>query len=222
MIIAIDGPAASGKGTLAERLARHFGFAHLDTGLLYRSVALLVMHRDIDPDDAKAAASVVEALPRVDFNDPALRALAVGAVASRVAAHKPVRDALLAYQRDFASNPPDGKAGAILEGRDITTVICPDADVKIFITASPEARAQRRFLQSKTADPSLTIEQVRADIAERDTRDTGRKDAPLRQVPDAHLLETSDLTIEAAVSEAVRWVEAALVRPPGRLPDQQS
>ena len=209
-VIAIDGPAASGKGTLARRIASALGFAHLDTGRLYRVVGLAVLKRGEDPADPAAAQRAVEALDLSLLEDPALRADKTGGAASKVAAIQSVRDALLDFQRNFALHPPGGK-GSVLDGRDIGTVICPDATVKLFVTATPAVRARRRFLELQAQGSLRSEEQVLADINARDARDTGRPVAPLRQAPDAHLLDTSHLDIEAAVARALEIVRAGLM-----------
>jgi CMP/dCMP kinase len=199
MIIAVDGPAASGKGTIARALAAHFGLPHLDTGLLYRAVGVATKRAGGDPDDGE------DALAACGFNDilltdPELRSEAAGGLASRVSIHPEVRAALLERQRAFANQP----SGAVLDGRDIGTVIAPAADAKLFVTASPEVRAERRLRD----DPSQDYAAILEDIRIRDTRDSGRADAPLRQADDADLLDTSDLTIDAAVQRAIALVEA--------------
>jgi cytidylate kinase len=199
MIIAIDGPAASGKGTLAKRIAEHFGFAHLDTGLLYRAVARDVRARGHALDDVDAATAAARALDPATLDDPELRAPGLGEAASIVARIAPVRAALLQFQRDFARRPP----GAVLDGRDIGTVVCPDADVKIYVTASSEVRARRRYLEKVSRGEPATYEAVLDDIRRRDQRDASREAAPMRQAPDAFLLETSNLDIEAAFNTAV-------------------
>jgi len=208
-VIAIDGPAASGKGTIARRVAAALGFAHLDTGTLYRVVGLAVLRKGGDPADAKLATSAVASLDLSLLEDPALRAHATSVAASKVAAITAVRDALLAFQRDFAAHPPGGQ-GAVLDGRDIGTVICPDATVKLFVTASPEVRARRRFLELSTNGTVMTEAEVLADIQARDARDSGRAVAPLKKAADAHLLDTSHLDIEAATAQALYIVRAAL------------
>jgi cytidylate kinase len=208
-VIAIDGPAASGKGTLARRIAQALGFAHLDTGRLYRAVGLAVLKRGEDPADPAAAQRAVEALDLSLLEDPELRTDRTGGAASKVAAIQAVRDALLDFQRNFAAHPPGGK-GAVLDGRDIGTVICPDAAVKLFVTASPEIRAHRRYLELKNQGSTRTEEQVLNDIHTRDARDSGRTVAPLRQAPDAILLDTTHLDIEAAVARALEIVRAGL------------
>ncbi len=205
LVIAVDGPAASGKGTVAEGLARHYGLPYLDTGTLYRAVALGVLSAGRDPNDAEAAQRVARLLdPRL--TDPvAIRDPDVGAAASVVAAHSPVRAALLDLQTRFAQQP----GGAVLDGRDIGTVIAPRAPAKLFVTATPEARADRRFRQHLAAGRAVTLEGVLADILERDARDAGRGAAPLARADDAVLLDTTHLTIEAAADAARRIVEAA-------------
>lgn len=206
-LIAVDGPAASGKGTLARRLATHFDYAYLDTGALYRAVALCVMRAGGDPADAAAAIEAAQQLDMALLLDSdfaaALRTAETGAAASHVAAVPAVRSAILAAQRQFATTPPDDKSGAILDGRDIGTVVCPDADRKLFITARPEIRAERRFQELKQHDAALSFETVLADIEARDARDMNRATAPLKQAADAHLLDTSDLSIEEAFKAAL-------------------
>lgn len=199
MIIAIDGPAASGKGTLAKRIARHFGFAHLDTGLLYRAVARDMAKAGLDFEDAAAAAAVARALDTATLDDAALRSREVGDAASLVAKHPPVRAALLALQRRFAAQKP----GAVLDGRDIGTVVCADAEVKIYVTATPEVRADRRFKEHVSRGDGTTYDVVLADIRRRDERDAGRDAAPMRPADDAVLLDTSNLDIEAAFDKAL-------------------
>lgn len=208
-VVAIDGPAASGKGTVARELAAILGFAHLDTGLLYRAVGLAVIRAGANPADPEHAARAAAALNLASLEDPALRGDLAGTAASKVAAVPAVRAALLDFQRSFASAPPGGK-GAVLDGRDIGTVICPDADVKLFITASAEIRARRRYLEVARQGSSWTEPQVLDDIRARDLRDTSRPVAPLAKPADAHLLDTSDLDIETAVARALSIVRAAL------------
>jgi CMP/dCMP kinase len=204
MIIAIDGPAASGKGTLGKRLAAHYGLRHLDTGLLYRAVAKAVLDAGRRPDDKEAAVAAAKTLDPAGFDEAALKTPAVGEAASVVSAIAEVRAALLALQRDFAARPP----GAVLDGRDIGTVICPDADVKIYVTATPETRARRRALEYRAQGRDITETGVLADIRKRDERDMGRAAAPLKQAPDAHLLDTTHLDIDAAIRAAIDIVEA--------------
>jgi cytidylate kinase len=202
MIVAVDGPAAAGKGTVARALALHFGLNFLDTGSLYRMVGLGVLQKGKTPDDADAATAVAEALDPALFNDDALRDERVGAAASVVAAIPSVRRALLRMQRDFANRAP----GAVLDGRDIGTVVCPDADAKIFVTASPEVRARRRLLELQEREPDLGYETVLMEIRARDKRDSRRADAPLRAAEDATVIDTSDMTIEKAIESAVSAV----------------
>ena len=208
MIIAMDGPAASGKGTLAERVALHYGLPHLDTGLLYRAVGRDALMSGIDLDDAEAAAKVAAKLEFATLEDPALRTAGAGEAASRVARHPKVRAVLLKYQRDFAKREP----GAVLDGRDIGTVVCPEADVKLFVTATPEVRAARRFLELSARGVAVTEEAVLADIRIRDERDSTRGVAPLLQAPDAALLDTTNLSIDAAFRTALDLIEAAMSR----------
>ncbi len=204
MIIAIDGPAASGKGTLGKRLAGHYGLRHLDTGLLYRAVAQALLDAGCAPDDTPVAVAAAKALDPERFDEAALKGRAVGEAASVVSAIPEVRAALLAFQRDFAAAPP----GAVLDGRDIGTVICPHADVKIFVTATPEVRAGRRTKEYQAAGQPADEAAVLSDIVKRDERDMNRAAAPLKQAPDAHLLDTTSLDIDAAVRAAVDIVEA--------------
>lgn len=201
MIIAVDGPAASGKGTIARALAAHFGLPLLDTGLLYRAVGLATVRAGGDPDlEADAARACT--FPDDLLADPAIRSEEAGGLASRVSVHPRVRNALLKRQRDFAKQP----GGAILDGRDIATVIAPDADAKLYVTASAEVRARRRQLEDRNRDYPAIL----ADILARDERDAGRADAPMRRAEDADLLDTSDLTIGAAVQRAIALVEARI------------
>ncbi len=204
MIIAIDGPAASGKGTLGKRLAEHYGLRHLDTGLLYRAVAEAMLDAGHPLDDVARAVAAAKALNPDSFDVAALKAHAVGEAASRVSAIPQVRAALLEFQREFGRTPP----GAVVDGRDIGTVIFPDADAKIFVTASPEVRARRRALEFQAAGSTVNEAEVLADIRRRDERDTKRTTAPLRPAPDAHLLDTTHLDIDAAFRAAVDIVEA--------------
>ncbi|MCJ2177036.1 (d)CMP kinase [Novosphingobium album (ex Hu et al. 2023)] len=203
MIIAVDGPTASGKGTIAKALAAHFGLPHLDTGLLYRAVGRQVELSGGDPnseDDALAACAFPEAL----LSDPELRSEATGGLASRVSVHPSVRKALYERQRSFATQP----GGAILDGRDIGTMIAPDADVKLFVLASVEARAQRRFNEMQQQGRKVTLDEIATDLAQRDARDRTRKEAPLRAADDAVLLDTSHLGRDDAIAAAVAAVEA--------------
>lgn len=196
--VAIDGPAAAGKGTISKAVAAHFGFAHLDTGLLYRAVGAKVL-AGADPVQAALA------LDPADLQGDTLRTAAVAQAASRVAVLGDVRSALVDFQRKFAAR--DG--GAVLDGRDIGTVICPDADIKLYVTASAECRAERRYKELSGKGADVTPEQVLADVKERDARDSGRAEAPMKPAEDAVLIDTSDLTIDAAVGQAVAIVEAA-------------
>lgn len=206
-LIAVDGPAASGKGTLARRLAAHFDFAYLDTGALYRAVALCVLRAGNEPSDTKAAIAAAQNLDMALLADAdfaaALRTAETGAAASLVAAEPDVRAAILNAQRQFAATPPDAKHGAILDGRDIGTVVCPEADKKLFITARADIRAARRFKELQATGGELSYEAVLADIEARDARDMNRATAPLQQAADAHLLDTSDLSIEEAFNAAL-------------------
>jgi cytidylate kinase len=202
MIIAVDGPAASGKGTIARALARRFGLPHLDTGLLYRAVALNLLRWGGDPESEFAALRACD-FSQIDFSDRELKSEAVGGVASRISAYPGVRAALLQRQRDFAAQ--DG--GAVLDGRDIGTVIAPHADAKLFVTASPEVRARRRHDELGSLGRHSHYEDVLIDIRARDQRDSSRSTAPLAMADDALLLDTSDLGVEAAVAQAIAAVE---------------
>jgi CMP/dCMP kinase len=203
MIIAIDGPAASGKGTLARRLAGRYGLPHLDTGLLYRATAASLLERGRALSDVEAAVAAARGLALTDFDEVRLRTREMGEAASVVATLPAVREALIQAQRNFARRP----GGAVLDGRDIGTVICPTADVKIFVTASPEVRAQRRALELAGRGEKVDYEAILADIARRDARDSERVAAPLKAAPDAALLETSRLGVEAVFAAALRMVE---------------
>lgn len=200
--VAIDGPAAAGKGTVSKGVAAHFGFGHLDTGLLYRAVGARVLG-GADPVGA------AQNLTPDDLRGDNLRSADVAQAASQSAVIPDVRAALLMFQRRFAGR--DG--GAVLDGRDIGTVICPDADVKLFVTASDQVRAQRRFDELLAKGDDITLTQVRADLAARDARDAGRENAPMKQASDAVLLDTSDMTIEAALAAAIAVVQAAVSLP---------
>jgi cytidylate kinase len=205
MIIAIDGPAASGKGTLGKRLAAHYGLRHLDTGLLYRAVAKAVIDAGHRPDDRARATAAAKVLDPARFDEAALKTQAVGEAASLVSAIPEVRSALSALQREFAAAPP----GAVLDGRDIGTVICPQAEVKIFVTAAPQVRARRRSEEFRRGGLTVNEADILADILRRDERDTHRAISPLTPAPDAHLLDTTTLDIDAAFRAAVAIVEAA-------------
>ena len=203
MIIAIDGPAASGKGTLGKRLAHHYGYRHLDTGVIYRAVAQALLESGAELSDEAAAVAAAMELDPEKFGNPVLKTQAVGDAASVVSAIPEVREVLLNFQRQFAAGPP----GAVLDGRDIGTVICPDAEVKIFVVADPKVRAHRRTLEAlargETADEALVL----ADILKRDERDKNRAAAPLRQAADAHVLDNSHLDIEGGVRAAIAIIE---------------
>jgi len=204
MIIAIDGPAASGKGTIAKRLAAHYGLPHLDTGLLYRAVAKTLIDGGHRLDDVVQAEAAARAFDPARFEEATLKDHAVGEAASVVSAIPQVRAALLACQKQFAARP----SGAVIDGRDIGTVIAPGAEVKIFVTATPETRARRRCLELKDRGERVTEAEVLADIRRRDQRDQDRAIAPLKPAPDAHLLDTTHLAIDAAVRAAIDIVEA--------------
>lgn len=210
VVIAVDGPVAAGKGTLARRLADKYGYAYLDTGSLYRAVGARVLRQGGDPADAGIATKAAESLDESDLAAKDLRTEAVGLAASKVAVVPGVRAALLDYQQRFAHQPPGGKPGAVLDGRDIGTVVCPDAAVKLFVTARDEVRAGRRHKELMDKGESVTFERVLADLRKRDEQDRARSTAPLKPADDAHLLDTSDLAIEAAVTAAVDIITAAL------------
>lgn len=203
MIIAIDGPAASGKGTIGKRLARHYGLRHLDTGLLYRGVAKSVLDAGEKPDNAAAAIAAAQSLDMSRFDESALKSEQVGEAASFVSAIPEVRAALVNFQRAFASTDD----GAVLDGRDIGTVICPDADVKLFVIASAEERARRRTNEHRAAGKTIDEATVLADIRKRDERDSSRSTSPLQQAEDAVLLDTSEMGVEEAVAAAIEIVE---------------
>jgi cytidylate kinase len=203
MIIAIDGPAASGKGTLGKKLAAHYGLRHLDTGVIYRAVAMALLDAGLPLDDAAQATAAAQNLDPVRFDD-SLKAHAIGEAASIVSAIPEVRAALVAFQREFAAKPP----GAVLDGRDIGTVICPDADVKIFVTATPEVRAKRRFLELAANGQAVREADILADILRRDERDMKRAIAPLAPAADAHVLDTTTLNADAAFWAAIELIDA--------------
>jgi CMP/dCMP kinase len=208
MLIAIDGPAASGKGTLGKRIAVHYGLVHLDTGKLYRAVARDTLAAGASPSDPGAALTAAKGLDLGTLGDPFLMDGLLGEAASLVASHPAVRAALLAYQRTFARRKP----GAVLDGRDIGTVICPEADAKLFVTATPEERARRRHRELCEAGNSIAEADVLADIRRRDERDKNRAAAPLRQAEDAYLLDTTNLDIDAAFKAAIALIDAAMGR----------
>ncbi len=211
MIIAIDGPAASGKGTLGKRLAAHYGYRHLDTGLIYRAVAKTLVDAGHSLNDAARATAAAVALDAGQLGDPALKTDVIGQAASVISVFPGVRAALVDFQRDFASHPP----GAVLDGRDIGTVICPNADVKIFVVASPEVRARRRAQEILARGDAVDEAAVLADIKSRDERDRNRAAAPLKPAADACLLDTSQLDIEGAVRAAIEIIEAVRAGRPG-------
>jgi cytidylate kinase len=206
MIIAIDGPAAAGKGTLARRLADHFDLALLDTGLLYRAVGMNLVRAGADPDDAAKAAEAARNLKPEDLEAGDLRDDAAADAASRVSAVPDVRAALLDFQRSFATEPPGGTRGAVLDGRDIGTVVCPDAESKLFVTASPEVRAERRYLELRERGLDAIHGRVLADMKERDARDSERTVSPLEPAKDAFLLDTSDLDADQVFAAALDFI----------------
>lgn len=211
MIIAVDGPTASGKGTIAQRLAQHYRLKRLDTGALYRAVGLAVLDRGGDPASEAAAVAAARALDLSAIDENRIRTSAAGAAASKVAAIPAVRAVLRQAQRAFAADP----AGAVIDGRDIGTVICQDAEVKLFVTASLPVRTGRRLKELRARGEQIGFDDLQAQIAERDQRDMNRADSPLRPAPDAHLLDTTDLSIEAAVEAACRIVDTVIARPRG-------
>ncbi len=210
-IIAIDGPAAAGKGTLAKRLGEHFGLALLDTGLLYRGVAKIVIDKGVDLSEAAhyegPAGEVARALTPGDLEVDGLRNDEVAQAASKVSAVPAVRSALLDFQRNFAASPPEGARGAILDGRDIGTVVCPDADVKLFISASTEVRAKRRFKELQDRGAEAIYARVLEDMEERDARDRGRDVSPLEPAEDAFELDTSNLDADQAFMAALDYIQ---------------
>jgi cytidylate kinase len=207
MIIAVDGPAASGKGTIARALAAHYGLPHMDTGLLYRAVALNLLRWGGDPADEREALRACD-FSQIDFGDPELKSEAAGGIASRISAFPLVRAALIKRQRDFAEQA----GGAVLDGRDIGTVIAPDAEAKLFVTASPEERATRRCRELQRMGLDVHYDDVLIDIRARDERDANRDMAPLRMAEDAELLDTSGLAIEAAIARAIEAVALRIAR----------
>lgn len=207
LIIAVDGPTASGKGTIARALAAHFGLPHLDTGLLYRAVGQQCRASGGNPDDPVDALAAT-AFPDTLLADPALRSEETGGLASRVSVHPGVRQALFERQRAFATAP----TGAVLDGRDIGTVIAPEAPAKLFVTASVTARAQRRFLEMQGRGMTVTLDEIEADLAARDERDRTRKEAPLVAAPDAIVFDNSELSAEASIAAAIALVEARIAR----------
>jgi cytidylate kinase len=214
-VVAIDGPAASGKGTLARRLAERFGLAHLDTGKLYRATAFLVLDAGGDPGDPEIAAAAARRVEPALLGDPRLLGEAVASASSRVAAVTAVRAALLAFQREFAAHPPAPAKGikpmgAVLDGRDIGTAVCPDAAVKLFVTASPEARAERRLRELRQRGAAAIYGDVLQDMKERDARDSSRRVAPLAAAPDAIILDTTGLDADQVFEQASDIIARAL------------
>lgn len=217
LVVALDGPAAAGKGTLARRLAERYRLAYLDTGALYRGTGLAVQRQGLDPATESAAVAAAEALDPAILSDPEIRTEAAAEAASKVAAIPAVRQALLAWQRQFAANPPadatgQKRAGAILDGRDIGTVVCPDAGVKFFITASAEARAQRRFKELQEKGSGAIYARVLQDMQERDARDQDRAVAPLTPAADALVIDTSDLSADQVFDLASAHIDRILAR----------
>lgn len=212
IVIAVDGPSASGKGTLAKKLAERLGYAWLDTGALYRAVGLATIESGGDPSNARDALAAAEMVKRnltpELLASPALRTHDVSDAASKVAAIADVRIELLDFQRNFAANPPGGLGGAVLDGRDIGTVVCPKADIKLFVTASPAERARRRCAELQVADPSVTYESILADINARDERDSTRKAAPTRPAEDAYIIDTTRLNASATLEEAIAVIRS--------------
>ncbi len=210
IIIAIDGPAAAGKGTLARKLAAHYDFAYLDTGSLYRAVALtLILSGKPDPSESEAEDAANNLNPAI-LTDSELRAEATGKLASRVATMQKVRDALKIFQIDFANNPPEGQQGAVLDGRDIGTVICPDAPCKIYVTATDQVRAKRRWMELSARGDERPFNDILQDLIARDRQDQQRAAAPLKPAKDAYRLDTSDLSPEAVLKKAIEIVDSRI------------
>ena len=209
-VVAIDGPAASGKGTLARQLAKCFGLAHLETGALYRATALLILDASGDPADPAAAAAAARCVTAELLSDARLRDEAVARAASLVAANPEVRRALLDFQRNFAAHPPPPAKGAVLDGRDIGSVVCPSANVKLFVTADPKVRAQRRLDELRAAGRAAIYEDVLQELNERDMRDAGRSAAPMVAPPDATIVDTTTLDIAAAFARVSAILSRAL------------
>ena len=214
-VIAVDGPAASGKGTLARRLAAVYRFAHLDTGRLYRATAWLVRDEGLDPHDARQAAGAAARAANVDLSMPELGDESVAAVASKVASLPSVRDALLAAQREFCDTPPGGAFGAVLDGRDIGTVIRPEAEAKLFIDASVDVRARRRFAELREKGFSGSYADIERDLRDRDARDAARAVAPMVAATDAHVIDTDELDADAVFASALSFVSSRIGSPPG-------
>ncbi|MEQ9489501.1 MAG: d(CMP) kinase [Alphaproteobacteria bacterium] len=211
-VIAVDGPAASGKGTVSRMLANELGFAYLDTGKLYRAVGLAVVTAGGDPSDPADAEPAARSLDPAGLDDPELKSDAAASAASKVAAIDGVRAALLQFQRDFAARPPNSEPGAVLDGRDIGTVVCPDADVKIFVTASVEIRAERRHKELLERGDTSIYARVLQDLQERDARDSARSVAPMKPADDAFELDTTSLSIDQAFEAALTLTKATLAK----------
>jgi cytidylate kinase len=209
-VITVDGPSAAGKGTLARRLAAHFRFEFLDTGALYRGVGLSVLRQGLDPSNETAAAAAARALAPEILGDPAIRAENTSGAASKVAAIPSVRAAILNWQRDFARNAARNSGGAVLDGRDIGTVVCPDADAKLFITASQEARAERRVKELQGRGETAIYARVLQDMQERDARDQGRSISPTKPATDALIIDTSDLTADQVFERALAFIASKM------------
>jgi CMP/dCMP kinase len=209
-VITVDGPSAAGKGTLARRLAAHFGFDFLDTGSLYRGVGLSVLRQSLDPADEKAATAAAKALKPEILSDPAIRAENTSTAASKVAAIPSVRAAILNWQRDFARDAASNSGGAVLDGRDIGTVVCPDADAKLFITASVQARADRRVKELQARGETAIYARVLQDMQERDARDQGRSISPTKPATDALIIDTSDLTADQVFERALAFIASKM------------
>ncbi len=209
-VIAIDGTFSSGKGTLAKKLANHYGLAYLDTGKLYRAVAHKALGKNISLEDGVACAKLAKTIKTSDLDDPILKSGPVGAAASKVSVHGDVRAALFKFQKEFAQNPGKAFKGAVLDGRDIGTVICPKADIKLYVDADPKVRAERRHAELIGYGEDISYAEVLSQLIERDTRDTTRKNAPLKPANDAHLLDTTNLSIEAAFETAKQLVDVVL------------
>lgn len=209
-VITVDGPSAAGKGTLARRLAQHFGYDFLDTGSLYRGVGLAVLRQGLDPADEKAATAAAKALKPDILADPAIRSESTSTAASKVAAIPSVRAAILNWQRDFARDAARNSGGAVLDGRDIGTVVCPDADAKLFITASQEARAERRVKELQARGETAIYARVLQDMQERDARDQGRSISPTKPATDALIIDTSDLTADQVFERALAFIASKM------------
>ena len=208
LVIAIDGPAASGKGTLARRLARELNLAHLESGLLYRAVALRLLREGKEPANAEAATDAARRITPAELADPALRDEATSSAASVVSAHPTVREALIKLQRDFASHPPEWTQGVMIDGRDIGTVICPDAGIKIFLEASPDIRAERRAKELRQRGGNAISSRILQDMKERDARDRNRAASPLKPAEDAFILDNSNLDEDGALQAALTFIRS--------------